>query len=142
MPGVFTIPPQTRNGQAAALNQDGTLNSGTNPAQPGSIVSVYMTGAGLMTTALTDGQLGPLQPPYPTPVLGISAVVGPGCYPFAPVPTSCVAASLLFVGQAPGLIAGLVQVNLQVPAGAPSGPNSLVIYVGAYATYPVSIAVQ
>ena len=31
-------------GQAAALNQDGTVNSPANPAQPGSIVSLFGNG--------------------------------------------------------------------------------------------------
>jgi uncharacterized protein (TIGR03437 family) len=42
-PGIFTI---GATGQAAALNQDGSLNSATNPADRGSVVSIYATGQG------------------------------------------------------------------------------------------------
>jgi uncharacterized protein (TIGR03437 family) len=42
-PGIFTI---GATGQAAALNQDGSLNSVMNPADRGSVVSIYATGQG------------------------------------------------------------------------------------------------
>jgi len=43
-PGIFTIGNGT--GQAAAVNEDGSLNSASNPAARGSIVSLYATGQG------------------------------------------------------------------------------------------------
>ncbi|HEX5228571.1 MAG TPA: IPT/TIG domain-containing protein [Bryobacteraceae bacterium] len=42
-PGIFTT---GATGQAAALNQDGSVNSATNPAARGSIVSIFATGWG------------------------------------------------------------------------------------------------
>ncbi len=42
-------------GQAAALNQDGTLNSVDNPADQGSIVMLFVTGAGAMTPMPVNG---------------------------------------------------------------------------------------
>jgi uncharacterized protein (TIGR03437 family) len=119
--GLFTAD-GSGHGQLAALNQDGTVNSSTNPAKPGSVVAVYMTGVGAMAPPIGDGQLGPLQPPFPFPVLGVSATVnGAG----APV---------LFAGQAPALIAGAVQVNVQIPADTLSGNASVVVYIGNYQT--------
>ena len=50
-PGIFTIPGGS--GQAAANNQDGTLNSASNPAARGSIVSFYATGQGAGTPTVT-----------------------------------------------------------------------------------------
>jgi uncharacterized protein (TIGR03437 family) len=47
VPGVFTVSQGT--GQALALNEDGTLNSETNPAAAGSIVVLYATGEGVTT---------------------------------------------------------------------------------------------
>lgn len=44
MPGLFTTASGT--GQAAAVNEDGTLNSESNPAARGSIVLIYATGQG------------------------------------------------------------------------------------------------
>jgi uncharacterized protein (TIGR03437 family) len=50
-PGIFTAGNGT--GQAAAVNQDGTLNSESNPAARGSIVSLYATGQGQAASAVT-----------------------------------------------------------------------------------------
>jgi len=50
-PGIFTTGNGT--GQAAAVNQDGTLNSASNPAARGSIVSFYATGQGQAAGAVS-----------------------------------------------------------------------------------------
>ncbi len=50
-PGIFTVDNGT--GGAAANNQDGSLNSASNPAPRGSIVSFYATGEGSSTGAVT-----------------------------------------------------------------------------------------
>ena len=50
-PGIFTT--ASGSGQAAADNQDGTLNSASNPALCGSIVSFYATGQGSSAGAVT-----------------------------------------------------------------------------------------
>jgi uncharacterized protein (TIGR03437 family) len=74
VPALFTAN-SSGFGQLAALNEDGTVNSSANPAKSGSVVSVFMTGAGSIAPSIVDGQLGPPQPPYPAPVLGASAAV-------------------------------------------------------------------
>jgi len=121
VPGLFTAD-GSGGGQLAALNEDGTVNSSANPAKAGSVVAVYMTGVGAMTPPIGDGQLGPLQPPYPAPVLGTSATA------------NGVGAPVFFAGQAPGLIAGAVQVNVQIPANTSSGNAALTVYIGNYQT--------
>jgi uncharacterized protein (TIGR03437 family) len=50
-PGVFTTAGGI--GQAAATNQDGSLNSAGNPAARGSVVSLYATGAGSGASGVT-----------------------------------------------------------------------------------------
>jgi uncharacterized protein (TIGR03437 family) len=50
-PGIFTISGAT--GQAAATNQDGSLNSASHPAARGSVVSLYATGEGPGKSAAT-----------------------------------------------------------------------------------------
>jgi uncharacterized protein (TIGR03437 family) len=50
-PGIFTI--AGASGQAAATNQDGSINSETNPASRGSVVSLYATGQGFGTGNVT-----------------------------------------------------------------------------------------
>ncbi len=50
-PGIFTMAGGT--GQAAALNEDGTVNSSSNAAARGSIIVLYATGTGADTAGLT-----------------------------------------------------------------------------------------
>jgi len=49
-PGIFTIAGRAPQSQAIALNEDGTLNSDSNPAAKGSLVTLFLTGAGRMIT--------------------------------------------------------------------------------------------
>jgi uncharacterized protein (TIGR03437 family) len=64
--GVFTVDGI----HAAALNQDGTVNSADHPAPPGSIVAVFATGLGPIQPAQADGSLVefplPMRDPHPT----------------------------------------------------------------------------
>jgi uncharacterized protein (TIGR03437 family) len=104
-PGIFSI-----NGQGAIINQDGTVNTPANPAPLGSIVSVYCTGTGHLENPVTDGSLAPIPPPYNTtefasPLLTFAGVAG----------------TTLWSGAAPGLIEGVTQINVQLPASLPAG---------------------
>ena len=54
VPGIFTLD-ASGNGPAAVNNEDQTLNSASNPAARGSVISIYATGAGLMDPSMTDG---------------------------------------------------------------------------------------
>ncbi len=130
VPALFTSD-ATGYRQLAALNQDGSVNSSANPAKAGSVVSVYMTGAGALTPPIADGQIGPLHAPFPTPLLGVGATV------------NGVVTPVLFIGQAPGLIAGAIQANIQIPPATRPGDREIVIYVGNYHTqFGTTIAVQ
>ncbi len=61
-PGIFTVSGGT--GQAAANNQDGSLNSASNPAARGSAVSLYATGQGIDTGSVIVNIAG-----YDAPIL-------------------------------------------------------------------------
>ena len=118
VPALFTVN-GTGKGQAAILNQDGSVNSALNPAQRGSVISVFMTGAGRMTPALQDGSLGPLFPPYPMTILDAGSSLG----------------EVLFAGAAPGLVAGVVQINVRISQGVSPGDEvPIVVYIGNYAS--------
>jgi uncharacterized protein (TIGR03437 family) len=55
-PGIFeTTHAGNGNRQAAVINQDGTVNSPTNPAPRGTIISVYAMGLGAVTETPPDG---------------------------------------------------------------------------------------
>jgi len=73
-PGIFTIAGGTD--QAAANNQDGTLNSPANPAARGSVVSLYATGQGSSLNKVTlsiAGYNAPLL--YAGPAPGFSGLM-------------------------------------------------------------------
>ena len=65
-PGLFTVD-GSGSGQVAALNQDGSVNNGANPAKAGSVVTLFATGQGAMDGMPPDGQaaqgiVGPSRP--------------------------------------------------------------------------------
>jgi uncharacterized protein (TIGR03437 family) len=132
-PGIFTTN-SSGSGQAAVLNQDSSVNSSSNPAARGSIISVYLTGVGALYPAIADGSLGPLVAPFPAPVAGVSATIGG------------MDAPLTFAGQAPGLVAGATQVNIEIPRSVPVGAAiPVVIYAGGYVsayTHTITMAVR
>jgi uncharacterized protein (TIGR03437 family) len=130
MPGIFTAG-ASGHGQGSILNQDGTVNSASNPAPVGSYVSVYATGEGQTNPAGIDGE--PAVSPAPRPVAQqITATVGG------------LPAQVQYAGGAPGLIAGVLQVNVQIPTGVASGSNApIVINVGGQTTQAnVTVAIK
>jgi uncharacterized protein (TIGR03437 family) len=131
-PGLFTMT-QNGSGQAAVLNQDGTVNSVSNPAARVSTVAVFLTGSGVLNPQIADGSLGPLAPPFPEPIAGISVSI------------AGVVAPVVFAGQAPGLIAGATQVNVRVPQSSPIGVVPITVFAANYASQladAVTIAVK
>jgi uncharacterized protein (TIGR03437 family) len=116
VPAIFTLD-STGVGPGAILNEDSTVNSPSNPADQGSVVSVFATGAGQTSPSGLDGQLtGAI---LPSPLLPVSARMGG------------VDAQVLYAGAAPDLIAGVIQVNCVIPADAPSGPTvPIVLTIG------------
>jgi uncharacterized protein (TIGR03437 family) len=84
------------------LNQDFTVNSMSNPGQAGSIMSLYLTGAGQTNPPSTDGSLSTV--PLPMPVGAVTVMNN------TPAPLR-----VTFAGAAYGLPAGILQVNFQAP---------------------------
>ena len=78
------------------------MNSASNPAKRGTVVSVFGTGGGLMSPAGITGGFWPVSP-LSRMVLPVEVQI---CGGRAPV---------LYAGSAPGLISGLFQVNFRVP---------------------------
>jgi len=102
-PGIFRLHPGAGT-QAAALNQDGTVNGPSNPTARGSIVALYGTGFGPMDPPCPTGALNP---PMPTSLRSGDDVVLYTNSPQSP--------SVSYAGGAPGLLCGVVQVNMRVP---------------------------
>jgi len=123
-PGIF-MGPQLAVGsegyQAAAVNEDGTINGPNNPAQRGHIISLYLTGEGIVPNMPPDGQApGSLTPTPQMPQVFIGACFVDQCtgQPGDPPPGQRV--------QFSGLVyPGLWQINVYVPmAATPSTPTS------------------
>src|ERR1019366_2215645 len=72
-PGLFTQG-SIGYGQAAAINQNGSINTSSNPVAVGSIISLYATGEGQTTPGGVDGKLATA--PYPTPNLPVNVTIG------------------------------------------------------------------
>ncbi|MBZ5586429.1 MAG: hypothetical protein LAQ30_30425, partial [Acidobacteriia bacterium] len=70
VPAIFTQDSSGR-GQAAAVNQDYSINGPARPAAPGSYITLYATGEGQTSPPGVDGKMAPAQPPKP--VLQVTA---------------------------------------------------------------------
>ena len=106
--------------QGAILNQDYSPNSPSNPAAQGSVISIYGTGFGTLSQLPKDGQVVKALLNTATPVTANIAGV---------------AADVLYAGAAPGLIAGVIQVNIRVPDGLTPGPAVPVsLSIGSFST--------
>ena len=113
------------------MNQDGTVNSAANPAAVGSYVFVYATGEGQTTPGGIDGKPG--DAPAPTPIAQpVTATVGG------------VNAQVQYAGGVPGLVAGVLQVNVLLPSGVATGTSvPVVVNIGGQGTQAgVTLAVK
>jgi uncharacterized protein (TIGR03437 family) len=113
-PGILTLD-GSGFGSAAAINQDGSVNSQDHPAAPGSVVAIYLTGLGIANP--------PLQPGSVAAAPGsLQAEVQATLYTHP--------AEILYAGPAAGLLAGVYQVNLRVPETGLAGWVPLGIKAG------------
>jgi uncharacterized protein (TIGR03437 family) len=85
----------------AIADADGSPNSFANPAAPGSVITVYVSGLGQTSPPSLDGKI--TTAPAPVPLAPVTAFV------------AGVQAETPFVAAAMGLVAGLTQVNVVVP---------------------------
>jgi uncharacterized protein (TIGR03437 family) len=110
-PGIFTIS-NNGLGDGAILHADYSVVSQANPALAGEIVQVFLTGLGAVSPPVQDGAAAPGKEPLARVGAPLNVYVGG------------LPASIQFKGLAPGL-AGLYQVNVQVPVNVGPGPQSL-----------------
>jgi len=127
IPGIFTSD-ASGHGQCAIVNQDGIVNTPDNPAPVGSVISLYATGEGQTVPDGVDGK--PADYPAPVPAAQpVTATIGG------------VSAPVQYAGGAPGEVAGVMQVNIQVPQGlAASSALPVVIHVGSQSS-PANVTV-
>lgn len=126
-PGIFSAD-AAGTGQGAITNSDGALNSSTNQVNPGSYVTLYLTGEGQTDPLGFDGNIATSTA---TVLLPSSATIGG--HP----------AQILYAGSAPGNVNGFAQINLIVPTDLPNGGNlPLVVNIGGAFSQPgITVAV-
>ncbi len=133
-PAIFTQDASGR-GIGAILNQNYSVNARLNPAARGSVIAIYMTGAGFTTPASADGSVTPSMPPFPalsqTPTVTIGGV-------------TVAASDVLYSGAAPSAIAGFTQIDVIVPQSVTPGPTtSITVTIGGVTTQAnVTLSVQ
>ncbi len=105
--GIFRLQPGG-SVQALAINEDGTINGPSNPASKGSTVMLWGTGFGQTMVPCMSGELN-------------SPATNPLVQPATLFDGSFGNFHIVSSGGAPGLLCGIVQINLQVPTNVPSG---------------------
>src|SRR5581483_3137888 len=106
-PGVYVA-----NGYAIAQHGDYSLVSASNPARPGDLLLIYMTGLGSVSPAIEDGALGPV--PVSTTTNAFTARIGG------------VSAAVAITEVVP-TIAGDYVLALTVPSGVAAGDRVLTV---------------
>ena len=127
-PGIFSADASGK-GQAAITNSDGSLNSRTNPAIPGSYVTMYLTGEGRTDTPGSDGMIA-------TGIANVQAKVT--------VRIAGQKTQLLYAGSAPGNVNGFAQINVVIPADISYGGSlPLLVQIGEASTQTeITVAVS
>jgi uncharacterized protein (TIGR03437 family) len=110
-PALFTLSSGGA-GPGAILNQDYSVNSASNPALRGSYIMLYGTGFGLLSASVADGSI-------------VNAAVNFAVQPIVSI--SGVQAEVTYAGSAYGLVAGLAQINVQVPKNIAANSNAPVL---------------
>jgi uncharacterized protein (TIGR03437 family) len=112
-PGIFTVAGGM--GPALAFQQD-VPNSQSNPADPGSVITIFATGEGQTDPAGIDGVASTA--PFPQPIGQVDLRVGGR------------PAEILFAAEAPG-VAGVLQIDARIPAIVGSGAVGLSLAIGS-----------
>jgi uncharacterized protein (TIGR03437 family) len=115
-PGIFT---HLGLSEAAALNQDTSINSRDNPAERGTILSVFVTGCGQTLPPSTTGELARALASH-TQAIDVRIAGRP--------------VTALYAGPAPGL-SGVTQINVRVPSDlsviGPADSTSIAVTAGS-----------
>jgi uncharacterized protein (TIGR03437 family) len=129
-PGIFTATSTSINGGLPVLNADGTPNTPSNAAAESSTIMLFVTGEGQTSPGGIDGLVNGASS-TPVPLLPVTATVGGN------------AATVVSAAEAPGQVAGVLQVNVTLPAAVTTSSAVLVqVQVGTGQSQQINIAVQ
>ena len=127
-PALFTLN-DSGQGQAAAVNQDNSINGSAHPANAGQYVLLYGTGFGATNPSGQDGAVNAV--PLPLVLANVTATVGGKT------------ATINYAGGAPGAPAGVMQINVQIPSGLSAGNVPVVVQAGSGQTQSgITVAVS
>jgi uncharacterized protein (TIGR03437 family) len=115
VPGLYTAD-SSGFGQGAILNQDLSVNSGHNPAAVGSVVVLYGGGAGQTSPAGRNGAFAGVGGPLAQLKLPVKVFID-----------GIAATNIQYAGPAPGLVEGVFQINVAIPAGVRSNAHVPVV---------------
>lgn len=118
-PALFSSDASGRGG-GAILNENGSVNGASNAAAKGSIVVLYGTGEGQTNPPGVDGQIA--VGVFPKPLLSVAVSIGG------------LPAEILYAGAAPGLVAGVFQINARISPEVASGNVPVVVTIGSAAS--------
>jgi len=116
-PGIFSAS-ATGTGPGAILDKNNNLVTASNPVSPGAVVQIFATGQGQTNPPGIDGLIEPLVGPWPSPKLAPGVMIGN------------LPANTTYVGAAPGLVAGALQINAVIPDGVASGAVPVIVFIG------------
>jgi uncharacterized protein (TIGR03437 family) len=130
-PAIFSLD-VTGIGPGAILNQDTSVNTTGNPAARLSVIALYCTGGGVTDPASADGEVigGALRHLTQTPV--VTVTIGG------------MNAAVQYAGAVPGAVAGLTQINVEVPGGlSPALALPVMVKIGDFTSSgSVTVAVK
>jgi trimeric autotransporter adhesin len=128
-PSIFSLS-EGGSGQGAILNSDASINGASNPAAPGSIISIYATGEGQLVPAGKTGCITGGALPLPKPVASVAVTIGGEA-----------ATSIPYAGEAPDSVCGLIQINATLPSDLAAGAQPVVLTFGTASNTGQSITV-
>ena len=128
-PGLFFIPSASGANRAIVQNQDGSLNSPSNPARPGEAIVIYISGIGAVNPAVMSGDAAPAAEPFSRSALDATVTVGG------------VEGQILFLGMTPNFV-GLAQGNILLDAATPVGDNQVIeLVIDSQPSLPLVLSV-
>ena len=116
-------------GPGAILNADGSLNSWDKPADRGSVIALFGTGLGRTNPQSEDGAVT-IGSTVATPILPVEVLI-------AGQP-----AEIIYAGAAPGMVEGIVQVNVRIPDTTPLAYDIRVALTAGGYTSPSTIVLN
>jgi uncharacterized protein (TIGR03437 family) len=127
LPQIFT----NADGSAAALNQDGTVNSPSNRAAPGSTVTIWASGTGNLP--VTAGEIATSADNSCNSQCQINFLVSG----FSPQQ-----ATVLYAGASPGFASGFTEIVFLIPSGTYSYFSFTTLSVSGFTSSPVTLYVS